>query len=321
MTEAEDERSARLLREIFLAGFMSGLPAANIAWAAARLASTMTDVRVPAGAVLYKAGDPTDHHYFVVEGEIRLEAEGEPPFVFGDRSLIGTFDLFIGRPRARTAVATKPTHLLRISSQDWLDMMEDNFELTRSAIEGLATDIDEIRAALGPIDADADADAVPSPPRSLVGQGDGALGLVDRIFALETVALFANADVQALTNLAIVADEVAFEEGERIFERGVPNDRLIALLSGEVRGTRIDGGFLETFGPGDLVFGGSAVGAETPNHEAYATRVTRALRIVREDYLDVVEEHFALARSSLKAIMIEREKLVLERTRRGARSS
>jgi CRP-like cAMP-binding protein len=311
MTEAEDERSTRLFREIFIAGFMSGLPASNVAWAAARLASTMTDVRVPAGGIIYEKSDPTDYHFFVVEGEVKLEAEGAPPYVFGVHSLIGIFDLLIGRPRSRRAVATKSTQLLRISSSDWLDMMEDNFELTRSAIEGLATDVAELRTTLGEVPGSHEPRA-----RLVKDAGDAkGLGLVDRIFAIESVALFADASVQALTNLALVTKETVFEEGDVVFERGVPNDDLVAILSGEVQGTRSESGFVESFGPGDLVFGASAVGT-APVHEARAAKRTRALRIAREDYLDVVEEHFALARSSLKAIMIERELLMNEKGRR-----
>lgn len=308
MTETGDDRSARLFREIFIAGFMSGLPAANVAWAASRLAGAMTDVRVPAGAVIYQEGEPADHHFFVVEGEVKLETDAAPPYVFGDHSLIGTFDLFIGRPRSRTATATKSSHLYRISSQDWLDMMEDNFELTRSAIEGLAADVTTLHTTLGEVLVERPARALPVP--------EGALGLVDRILALECVALFADADVQALTDLAALAKEDLFEEGDVVFEGGVSNDSLVAILVGEVRGTRIPGGFVESFGPSELVFGTSAAGGGSSLREARATKRTRTLRIVRDDYFDVLEEHFRLARSSMKAIMIERELLVNEKGRR-----
>lgn len=309
MSEVEDERSARLFREIFVAGFMSGLPAANIAWAAARLASTMTDVRVPAGTIIYEKGEAADVHYFVVEGEVRLETDDAPPYVFGDHSLIGIFDLLVGRPRSRRAVATKNTQLLKMSSADWLDLMEDNFELTRSAIEGLANDVDGLHASIGQLPR-------ASPPRAPLAADDAEpLGPVDRIFALESVALFASGDVQALTDLALVTKETVFEKGDIVVERGTPSEDLIAILRGEVEGTRTHGGPVEAFGPGELVFGASALGA-APGHEARATQRTRALRIVREDYLDVVEEHFGLARSSLRAIILERELLVNEKARR-----
>ena len=156
---ADGEASARLLREVFLAGFMSGLPAANVKWAAARLATTMSDIRLRAGEVLYRQGDLTDAHYFVVSGEIRLEAEGLPPWLLGERSLVGTIDITLERPRARSAIAVRDSFLLRLPAGDWLDMIEDNFALTLQAIQGMARGVHQLRVALDDFDSGHD-----SPP-------------------------------------------------------------------------------------------------------------------------------------------------------------
>jgi hypothetical protein len=66
--------------------------------------------------------------------ELSLVSSREQRVVFGDHSLIGIFDLLIGRRRSRRAVATKSTQLLRISSSAWLDMMEDNARQPRGGI-------------------------------------------------------------------------------------------------------------------------------------------------------------------------------------------
>lgn len=307
-----DDSSSLLLREIFLAGFMSGLPAANVAWAAARLASTMNDVRLEPGGVVYRKGDPSDDHFFVVGGEVKLETEDAPAWTFGERSLIGTIDLTLGRPRSRTAVATRPTHLLRMPGQDWLDMLEDNFELTRAAYQGLATGIDELRIALGDFEVNVPQVATPPP----VPAPSGRIGLIDRILVLRSIPLFAQADVQALTNLAVLSQEASFAPGEAVLARGEPHDSLFVVVSGEVSGTRAESGRRERFGPGRLVFGSSAPASANLAHDARAEIATRALRIAREDYLDVMEEHFALALSALRSVSLEREALINERERR-----
>jgi len=313
----DDDRSSLLLREIFLAGFMSGLPAANVAWAAARLASTMTDLRVQVGDVIYKKGDAPEEHFFVVDGEVKLETDDAPPWTFGERSLIGTFDLLLGRPRARTAVATRSTHLLRMPAQDWMDMLEDNFELTLSAVTGLAAGIDDLRVVLGDVEV-----KVPRVATKLAWSAPtGKIGLIDRIFALRGIPLFAEADVQALTNLAVPAEELSFEPGEPLVVRGESNGSLFVMMSGEVSAKRAESAQVETFGPGQLVFGSAALAAENLAQEARAATATRALRIAREDYIDVMEEHFALAHSALKAISLEREALVNEKGRRAVDES
>jgi CRP-like cAMP-binding protein len=318
MTEAE--ASSRLLREIFLAGFMSGLPPENVKWAAARLARNMSDVRLRTGDVLYRQGELPDAHYFVVSGEMRLEAEGLPPWLLGERSLVGTLDITLDRPRARNAVAARDSFLLRMPAGDWLDMLEDNFELTLRAVQGLADGVHRLRVELDDFESDSE-----SPPSTRMNPvPSGSLGFVERIFLLRGVRLLAEGEVQALTNLAEQAADVTWAAGDALAVRGEPIESMFVVVSGEVTATRAESARAERFGPGMLVFGSAAASARDLGYEAQAAVATRTLQIAREDYYDVMEEHFALARSTLKALAAERELLVNEkesRARRGAPST
>ena len=319
---AEPEASSRLLREIFLAGFTSGLPAENAAWAAARLARHMSDVRLAAGAVLYRQDEPADAHYFVVSGAIRLEAEGKPPWVLGERSLVGTLDLTLERPRARNAVAVRDSFLLRMPADDWQDLLEDNFELAMLAIHGLSEGINRLRAELGDFESDADAPAPDIPAAGLlsrpdrdVGRPPAPLGFMDRVFVLQGLAMLAGGEMQALANLASQATEVSFAAGEELDPRHV-NDALYIVVQGAVRASLPESTVERTYGPGRLVFGAAASGSKDLGYETTTTEGTRVLRIVREDFNDVLEEHFGMARACLKALACEREILVDEKERR-----
>jgi len=298
---AEGERSARLVREIFLAGFMSGLPPENIAWATHRLARNMEDVHLEAGDVLYRQGDATVSHYFVVYGEIMLAAEGVPAWRLGERSLVGTMDLMLDRARTRNATATRPTHLLRMPGADWLDLLEDNFELMLRSVQGLAEGVHEVRAALGKME-------LPHAPRpECVPSSTQPLGLVERVILLRGVPLFQSSEVQALLDLASHAVEVDFSPGEILTGHGEPNDAMFLTVNGAVTATTAPTIPEETFGPGMLVYGSRAATSMDLGFEARATVPTRVLRLVREDYFDAMEEHFGLARSSMKALVSERE--------------
>jgi CRP-like cAMP-binding protein len=310
----DEERSARLLREIFLAGFMSGLPPENVAWAASRLARAMEDVRLRAGDVLYRAGALANSHYFVVEGEVRLEAPGAPPWTLGARSLVGTLDVTLDRPRSRTVIATRDTHLLRVPAGDWLDLLEDNFDLTRGGVEGLATGVHTVRLELDELGLDEE------PPRS-IRSADAPLrrlDLVERIFVLRGVPLFEKADVQSLTSLAELAREVDIAKGDAVFPNGVSNESMFVIVSGSVTASRGAVARHATFGPGMLVLGSTAVSANDLGYDVRADTATRALRIGHEDCFDVMEEHFLLARSAMKALAAEREQLMNERGERKA---
>jgi CRP-like cAMP-binding protein len=310
------ERSARLVREIFLAGFMSGLPPENVAWATHRLARNMDDVHLRTGDVLYRQGEPTIAHYFVVYGEVNLAAESVPPWTLGERSLIGTIDLTLDRPRTRTATATKDTHLLRMPATDWLDMLEDNFELMLRGVEGLAQGIHEMRVAIG------GGVAAPDAPASSLATlpSKGALGLVDRVILLRGVPLFAQGEAQALLDLAAHAVEVDLDAGAVVVARE-HDDAMFVTVSGAIAARASEPGFEETFGPGALVFGSRAATSKHLGFEAHAVTKSRVLRLAREDYFDAMEEHFGLARSSMKALAGEREVLANESARRAQSAS
>ncbi len=315
MTEAE--RSARLVREIFLAGFMSGLPPENVAWATHRLARNMEDVHLETGDVLYRQGEATVAHYFVVYGEMVLAAEGVPPWRLGERSLIGTIDLMLDRSRTRTATATRPTHLLRMPGSDWLDILEDNYELMLRGVEGLAEGVHELRAAVGKIPQLPHA----PPPDFVASSVARPLGLVERVMLLGGVPLFQSGEVQALLDLAVHAVEVDLEPGELLAGQVEPNDAMFVTVNGAVTATTAPSIPEETFGPGMLVYGSRAATSKDLGFEARATVPTRVLRLVREDYFDAMEEHFGLARSSMKALASEREILSNEVALRAAGSN
>jgi CRP-like cAMP-binding protein len=309
----EGERSARLVREIFLAGFMSGLPPENVAWASHRLARNMEDVHLRTGEVLYRQGEPTTAHYFVVYGEIMLAAEGVPPWTLGERSLIGTIDLTLDRARTRTATATRDTHLLRMPASDWLDMLEDNFELMLRGVEGLAQGVYELRTTV-PGGFRVEHGRAPMSERSAAPAGP--LGLIDRVVLLRQVPLLSTGEVQALLDLAAHAVEIDVEEGDVVIAQGAPNDAMFLTVSGAVSTSPSANHHGETFGPGSLVLGSCAATSKDLGVEVRATARSRLLRVVREDYFDAMEEHFQLARSSMKALAGERELLVNEAARR-----
>jgi CRP-like cAMP-binding protein len=311
---ADGDRSAPLVREIFLAGFMAGLPPENIAWATPRLARNMVDVHLRPGEVLYRQGEPTNEHYFVVYGEMKLEAKGVPPWVLGERSLVGTIDLTLDRARSRTATATCDTHLLRMPASDWLDVLEDNFEMMLRGVEGLAEGVHELRLALG----DFQTEQGRQPSAYKQAPAHGPLALLERIFLLRGIPLFAESEVQALIDLGAHALEGEVGAGDLVVARGEPNDSMIVVVSGELT-VPVAAHRDETFGPGMLLFGSRAASSKDLGCEARAVFPTRMLRIVREDYFDAMEEHFALARSSMKALAAEREVLVNEKGRRAAR--
>jgi CRP/FNR family cyclic AMP-dependent transcriptional regulator len=300
---ADSEQVERVAREVFLAAFSGNTR--GFTWAARRIAGAMQDLSVAQGDIVYREGEPADQIYFVVSGEVKLVKPNANDRIFGGRSIIGATDLLLERPRSRTAVATAPTHLLKMRSADWLELLEDSFELTRRIVTNFASGVHALRLRPPPLGGFDE-------PRPSMPDARGRLNLVERILLLREVPIFAHASIQTLTILAELADELTAATGEVLPSREGTESRLIVVASGEVAVSAADLSTDGRFGRGSLVYGAAALD-HASRYEARANASARAIALSLEDYFDVMEEHFGLARSALMALSDERE-LLLDRS-------
>jgi hypothetical protein len=191
---------------------------------------------------------------------------------------------------------------LTVRAADWLGLLEDSSGLARRVVSRMASGVHALRLRPAPFggfdDPVAGAPVAPEP-----------LNLVDRILLLEQVPLLARAGAQPLVLLAELAEEVRAAAGELVLPRLPGEKQLVIVAAGEVAAPLADPERLARFGPVSLVYGAGALGAPSES-PARAVTDTGAIAIALEDYFDVMEEHFALARSALMAISEEREKLL-----------
>jgi CRP-like cAMP-binding protein len=299
---ADNDQVEVVAREVFLSTFAGNTR--GFAWAVRRIAGAMQDLSVAPGDVLYHEGAPADQLYFVVSGEVKLVKPRANDRIFGGRSLVGATDVLLERPRSRTAVATEPTHLLKLRSTEWLELLEDSFELTRRIVTNFASGVHALRLRPPPLGGFDE-------PRSSGPDVPGRLNLVERILLLREVSIFAHASIQTITILAELADELSAAKADVLPSRQGTERRLIVVASGEVAVSPSDHLPEARFGRGSLVYGAAALN-HASIYEARATSAARAIVLLLEDYFDVMEEHFGLARSALMALSDERE-LLLDR--------
>ena len=70
-----------------------------------RVATLMRDVYFDAGQVIYRRAEASTHIYFIVSGQIVLDAPGLAPWTFGPRDGVGFLDAMQDASHARTARA------------------------------------------------------------------------------------------------------------------------------------------------------------------------------------------------------------------------
>lgn len=141
----------------------------------------------------------------------------------------------------------------------------------------------------------------PPLPPGLDKEIDVDARLIERVFFLEGVDIFARCDVDDLMALASVAKEREYRAGEVIFAEGEPGDALYVLLEGSVnfqKGGRHVLGIKvrESFGESSLLDGSPRPVA------AIAIKPVRALAIDRHDFLELISDRPELLRGIFEAV-------------------
>jgi CRP-like cAMP-binding protein len=301
-----DLRLQRTSRELFLSLLTGG--AGNLeSWVIDRMISVFEEEDVETGKRLFARGEPPEFIFFIREGRVMLERDDHPPWVFEGRSVIGVFDALLDRPHERTAVAETDLHLLKMHVDHWLELLEDSFGLARVAVANSLSTVAELEARHW---------AAQTQPRGSVmlqvPPVAGPLAFVERLATLASAPLLRGAGIQVLVELADSIEEVSFEPGDAVFERGQQGLHALFVLDGEVEGGRVDPEITVLFGPGTLVGGVASLGEPILGWSARAVTRVRALSMAIEDWFDLMEEHFDLVRSALAELALIRESLLEE---------
>ncbi len=293
----------RLSRELVLAAF--GLRLGGLdTWVVDRLTSALEDVHLLPGQRLFAAGASPEHVYFVTSGEIQSVAEGRAPWKFRGKWLLGTFEALADKPYTRNTIAVTEGEALRLSVGPWLSLLEDSFDLARAAVQ---------RSSLAVAHIEEQIPAWPAPPPRNEGCRAGApaeLDAMHRLAFLADVRMLRGPGVQALADLAEVSTERSYASGEVLLPRGVEREDLMVVVQGRVHASRLAPAVERTYGPGDLVCGVAAFGAQAPPWEAVAIEPTRVIAFSIRAWFDLMEEHFELVRSTLGALASRRELLL-----------
>ena len=301
-----DPNLLRTSRELFLsviAGRAGELPT----WALDRLTSVLEEEEVEAGGRLFAAGEPVELIYFMREGRIQLSREGAPPWIYEGRWAIGPADAILDRPYQRTGVALTNLSLLKVPAEDWIELIEDSFELARGSVSSSVEQIAALEALLW---------SSQQGPRGKVMATlrleGGPLSFLDRLAMFAGLGLFRSAGVQVLADVVSLVEEQTFAPGERIWARGESPGKTFLIVEGEVMADRLDPALTVRFGPGSGVAGVASLGDAAKAWEARAVVETRTLSLQLEDWFDEMEEHFDLVRSALGGLALIRDEIVEE---------
>jgi CRP-like cAMP-binding protein len=104
----------------------------------ARIASIATEIRHPEGKVILEPSSPQDALYVVLDGSVELSKEGAAVHTAKQNDVLGAWGLFDDEPMPLTATTAEATRLLKITREDFFDLLGDNVEITAAVFSTLA---------------------------------------------------------------------------------------------------------------------------------------------------------------------------------------
>lgn len=300
----EDSLARRIAHEIFIRERVSGNLASKTIQT---LASLGEDLTFPPGTVIYRAGEPAAALYGLLGGQIDLLVEGKPPRRFRPHGPLGHIEVLEDIPRRHTAVCVTEVAVSRLWADEYRDFLEDHFDFVMAAVLNAASDLHRASLALAP-----DGGFAPAVTSAL----PGPMNLAQKVITLRDSGALSGASTQAIVRLASLSREIREDAGEIVFDHGGAAGLFFLVAGGLVEARRDAPEMVGRFGRGDLVCGYGALGDADNLYSARALTPVSVLSLREEDFFDVMEEHFDLARSVLAGIGLEAERLVDEIERR-----
>jgi CRP-like cAMP-binding protein len=126
------------------------------------------------------------------------------------------------------------------------------------------------------------------------------LGLAERIMLLRSTMNFAQARIEALSDVAQECREITLDAGAELWKVGSPATFMLVLENGTLDCTTEDGAQRFEMGPQSLAGGLDALAGEPRWYDAVAATPLRALRIEIQSLLDVIEDNMEMAVDMLR---------------------
>lgn len=104
----------------------------------AHIAAIAEESILEPGTNLYEVNDSADSLYLVLDGKVRLHRNGQEINVSGPHEAFGTWSLFDNQPRVATATALEETLVLKISREDFYDLLSDHVRIAEAMLRSLA---------------------------------------------------------------------------------------------------------------------------------------------------------------------------------------
>ncbi len=113
-----------------------------------RIASIAKEVRFAPGKTILDPKSAQDSLYVILDGNVDLNSNGSLLHTAQQGEVLGAWALFDSEPLPVQAVASQDAHLLRISRDDFFDLLSDNMEITAAIFSTLVRRFRQLTEAI-----------------------------------------------------------------------------------------------------------------------------------------------------------------------------
>lgn len=269
---------------------IGALPSADLAV----IADVARERFVPKGGLLLSEGEPVPAVHLVVSGAVEIRRGGVVIGTVPSGYGLGALGIFSGDPFDVDAVAVEDTQTLEIDADRIFEVFEDRFPLMhhilRDVSRQLIDQIVELRL-----------DPARMFPRTPDTEAAGDLDLVDRIFFLRRLPVFAKASINTLFEVSRGMTEIRFPAGTTLWKEGEPAPGVFLVTGGALR-CRSAAGLDFQAGAGFPLGAAEAVGEVPRWYDAVAETTVTGLQGPVETLIDMFEDNFEIARHYLAGI-------------------
>jgi CRP/FNR family transcriptional regulator, cyclic AMP receptor protein len=102
-----------------------------------RIAALTEEVRFEPGETIFRKGEPTEAIYLILAGRVAIEGNGQIVREVTEKQAFGTVAALDRNPAAHTVKAIDAVYALKLSAQDFDDVLAVDFELVRAVFHAL----------------------------------------------------------------------------------------------------------------------------------------------------------------------------------------
>lgn len=127
------------------------------------------------------------------------------------------------------------------------------------------------------------------------------ISTVEKVLFLKSIDLFSQIPGEDLARVAQIAEELEFEDGERIMQEGEMGDSMYLIVDGVVQVFKGERKVVE-LSERECVGEMAILDSEPRSATVQASSPVRTLRIAREDFYELMNEKAEIARGIIKVL-------------------